>query len=115
MSTQTAIARPVNLAAISHPSFARSSFRAPAVQASPAPAPVALAKRPSEVDLHRSVDGRELAGVEQDRDAGLATAEWAVLLIAVAAFAGLMMKVLTGGGVVGLLTKAVTTALSTLF
>ncbi|MCL2467224.1 MAG: DUF4244 domain-containing protein [Micrococcales bacterium] len=48
---------------------------------------------------------------ELDGDAGMATAEYALVTLAAAAFAGLLLVVLSGGEVRGLLLGIITRAL----
>ena len=50
--------------------------------------------------------------VEQGTDAGMATAEYAIAMIAAVGFAGLLVTVLSSGTVRSLLTGLVTSALS---
>ena len=50
--------------------------------------------------------------VEQGTDAGMATAEYAIAMIAAVGFAGLLVTVLSSGAVRSLLTGLVTSALS---
>lgn len=96
------------------------------------PAPVSLgrsvahgkdgrrAEHDDQHDEHGRRDERAAAGlrhrwgtvVEQGTDAGMATAEYAIAMIAAVGFAGLLVTVLSSGTVRSLLTGLVTSALS---
>ena len=59
----------------------------------------------------RTLDGR-IRQVAQDRESGLATAEYAVVMIGATAFAGVLVAILKSGTVKTLLTNIVKQALS---
>lgn len=50
----------------------------------------------------------------RDREAGMTTAEYAVGTLAACAFAAVLMAVIKSGGISGLITDVITTALSAL-
>lgn len=68
---------------------------------------------------HRAISGwgrlvsRRRAWVAQHRESGMATAEYAIAMIAAAGFAGLLIVILKSGPVRDMLTSIVETALGT--
>lgn len=65
-----------------------------------------------EESLHRAGRGRRLWAALRD-EAGAATAEYAVILLAAVGFAGLLLVILRGDDVRGMLTELVHRALTT--
>lgn len=57
-------------------------------------------------------DGPRTEADERESERGLATAEYAIVTIAAAGFAGALMAILRGGDVKGMLTSLIQSALS---
>jgi hypothetical protein len=57
-------------------------------------------------------EGSQGEGDERESERGLATAEYAIATLAAAAFAGVLMAILSGGDVKGMLTSLIQSALS---
>jgi hypothetical protein len=57
-------------------------------------------------------DGPQTEVDERESERGLATAEYAIVTIAAAGFAGALMAILKGGDVKGMLTSLIQSALS---
>lgn len=75
---------------------------------------MARGRRRRPVRWSRALDWRRAVAVSmtERREAGMATAEYAIVTIAAVAFAGLLIVVLKSNAVRGLLTKLIESALS---
>lgn len=74
---------------------------------------VALRSRHQATSAMRNLLIRRKAWVSQHKESGMATAEYAIAMIAAAGFAGLLIVILKSGPVRDMLTSIVETALGT--